>query len=143
MDGDISFLFPFHFDKREELDTSKPFQQNIEPWFGFDITTGTIARDVNSVHDESETSEISGSFAQDTSVSLKLKFDEESESGVTQGVADSQVQRFEFLSYNEEDLLDWDAAIITPPPRPSGTIRIKLRYKGRSKPFPIEGFWEE
>ncbi len=54
-----------------------------------------------------------------------------------------QAQRLTFPSYNEEDILNWDAAILTPPPRPSGTICVKLKYKGRSKPFPVENFWEE
>ena len=54
-----------------------------------------------------------------------------------------QEQRLAFPSYDEEDLLNWDPAIVTPPPRRSGTIRVKLKYKGRSKPFPIENFWEE
>ncbi len=54
-----------------------------------------------------------------------------------------QDTRFTFLSYHEEDLLDWDAAITTPPPRRLGTVRVKLKYKGRSKPFPVENFWEE
>lgn len=52
-------------------------------------------------------------------------------------------QRFTFLGYDEEDLLNWDVAITPPPPRRSGTIRVKLIYKGRSKPFPVENFWEE
>ena len=52
-------------------------------------------------------------------------------------------QRLAFPVYDEEDILNWDAAIITPPPRPSGTIRVRLIYKGRSKPMPIENFWEE
>ena len=56
---------------------------------------------------------------------------------------DKQEQRFTFLSYHEEDLLDWNAAITPPPPRRSGTIRVKLIYKGRSKPFPVVNFWEE
>ena len=52
-------------------------------------------------------------------------------------------QRLAFPVYDEEDILDWDAAIVTPPPRPSGTIRVRLIYKGRSKPMPVENFWEE
>ena len=52
-------------------------------------------------------------------------------------------QRLAFPTCDEEDILDWDAAIITPPPRPSGTIRVRLIYKGRSKPLPVENFWEE
>ena len=54
-----------------------------------------------------------------------------------------QKQRLACSSYDEEDILDWDAAILTPPPRPSGTIRVRLIYKGRSKPLPVEDFWEE
>ena len=53
-------------------------------------------------------------------------------------------QRFAFLDYDEDDLLNWDFAITPPPPpRRSGTIRVKLIYKGRSKPFPVDNFWEE
>ena len=54
-----------------------------------------------------------------------------------------RTQRLPFPAYDEADLLNWDAAIVTPPPRRSGTIRVKLKYKGRSKPFPIETFWEK
>ena len=56
---------------------------------------------------------------------------------------EKQKRHHAFPSYNEEDILNWDAAILTPPPRPSGTIRVKLKYKGRSKPFPVENFLEE
>ncbi len=61
----------------------------------------------------------------------------------TNTTSEKQEQRLVFLLYDEEDLLDWDTAITTPPPRQSGTIRVKLVYKGRSKPFPVENFWEE
>ncbi len=54
-----------------------------------------------------------------------------------------RTQRLAFPTYDEEDLLDWDAAIVTPPPRPLGTIRVRLIYKGRSKPIPVENPWEE
>ena len=54
-----------------------------------------------------------------------------------------QKQRLAFPVYDEEDILNWDAVIVTPPPRPSGTIRVRLIYKGRSKPMPVENFWEE
>ena len=57
--------------------------------------------------------------------------------------SEKQQQRPAFPVYDEEDILNWDAAIVTPPPRQSGTIRVKLKYKGRSKPFPVENFWEE
>ena len=53
-----------------------------------------------------------------------------------------QKQRLAFPTYDEADILDWDAAIVTPP-RPSGTIRVRLIYKGRSKPMPVENFWEK
>ncbi len=38
-----------------------------------------------------------------------------------------------------EDILDWEARIKTAPPRPSGKLRVKLRYVGRSKPSGEEG----
>lgn len=41
-----------------------------------------------------------------------------------------------------EDLLDWDAHIETPPPpRRSGTIKVRFQYVGRSKPIPIDDPW--
>ena len=58
-------------------------------------------------------------------------------------ISEKQTQRLAFPVYDEEDILNWDAAIVTPPPRQSGTIRVKLKYMGRSKPFPVENFWEE
>lgn len=36
------------------------------------------------------------------------------------------------------ELLDWEASIETPPVRPSGTVRARLRYQGRGKPIPID-----
>ena len=48
-----------------------------------------------------------------------------------------------FPSYNEEDILNLDAVIITPPPRESGTIRVKLTYEEPSKPIPVEDPSEE
>ena len=56
---------------------------------------------------------------------------------------EKQKQRLAFPVYDEEDILDWDATIVTPPPRTSGTIRVRLIYKGRSKPMPVENPWEE
>ncbi len=54
-----------------------------------------------------------------------------------------QKQRLAFPVYDEEDILNLDAVIVTPPPRESGTIRVKLIYKGRRKPLPVENPWEE
>ena len=39
---------------------------------------------------------------------------------------------FKTIEEKEENL------IIEAPPRPSGTVRVKLKYKGRSKPIPME-----
>ena len=51
-----------------------------------------------------------------------------------------QKQRLAFPVYDEEDILNWDVAIVRPP-RPSGTIRVRLIYKGRRKPMPVEDPW--
>lgn len=37
-----------------------------------------------------------------------------------------------------DDYLDWDTHIAIPPPRPKGTIKVKLVYAGRRKPLPID-----
>ncbi len=36
------------------------------------------------------------------------------------------------------DILDWDFRAEPPPPRAHGTIRVRLKYLGRSKPIPVE-----
>ena len=54
-----------------------------------------------------------------------------------------QKQRLAFPVYDEDDILDWDFTITPPPPRRSGKIRVRLIYKGRSKPMPVEDPWEE
>ena len=53
------------------------------------------------------------------------------------------MQRLAFPVYDEEDILNLDAVIVTPPPRRSGTIRVKLIYEEPSKPIPVENPWEE
>ena len=143
INGNINFLSPVSFDGIEKLDTSKSFQQNAETWFEFDSAAGMMIGSLIFPVREVEIPEIPEPSTRNTSISLELNFEEEIGSGVTQELLDAPVQPFDFLSYTEEDLLDWDAAIITPPPRPSGTIRVKLKYKGRSKPLPVETFWEE
>jgi hypothetical protein len=35
------------------------------------------------------------------------------------------------------DRLDWDACLDTPPPRRSGTIKVRLNFLGRGKPLPL------
>lgn len=54
-----------------------------------------------------------------------------------------QKQRLAFPIYDEEDILNLDAVVYTPPPQQSGTIRVKLIYEEPSKPMPVENPWEE
>ena len=54
-----------------------------------------------------------------------------------------QKQRLAFPIYDEEDILNLDAVVSTPPPRQSGTIRVKLIYEEPSEPIPVENPWEE
>jgi hypothetical protein len=37
----------------------------------------------------------------------------------------------------DPDVVDWDACLVTPPPRPQGTIQVQLTYAGRSRPVPL------
>lgn len=39
---------------------------------------------------------------------------------------------------SEEDVEKDDVIIPTPPPRRSGTIKVRLKYGGRSKPIPVD-----
>ena len=103
--------------------------------------TTTIGKDIIFFLSEEEL-KISKPSVQDTAVSLQLRFEEKIESGITQEFAGTQQQDLAFPSYSEEDILNWKVAIEVPPSRPSGTIRAKLKYKGRSKPIPIENPWE-
>lgn len=56
---------------------------------------------------------------------------------------EKQKQRLAFPVYDEEGILNWDADIVTPPPRQSGTLRVKLIYEEPSKPIPVEDPWTE
>lgn len=56
---------------------------------------------------------------------------------------DKQAQLPTFPFYNDEEILNIDAVIDIPPPRESGTIRVKLIYEEPSKPMPVENPWEE
>ena len=58
-------------------------------------------------------------------------------------ISEKQTQRLAFPVYDEEDTFNLDAVIVTPPPRQSGTIRVKLIYNGHNKPIPAEDPWEE
>lgn len=50
-------------------------------------------------------------------------------------VSDSSAEELALTA--DTDVLDWDACIETPPPRPQGTIRVQMTYAGRSRPVPI------
>ena len=54
-----------------------------------------------------------------------------------------QKPRLAFPSYDEEDILNLDAVVYTPPPQQSDTIRVKLIYEEPSEPMPVENPWEE
>ncbi|HCO96002.1 MAG TPA: hypothetical protein DIU00_19030 [Phycisphaerales bacterium] len=46
------------------------------------------------------------------------------------------------ISVEDQDLLEWDVHIETPPPpHRSGTIKVRFKYIGRSKPIPIDDPW--
>ena len=137
-----NFLFPVPFDGMEKLDTSKPFQQNAEIWSELDSTAEMMIGNINFLVREVESIEIPEPSTRNTSTSLEVNFEEEIESGITQKFAETQQQRLAFPTYDEEDILNWDAVVVPPPPRRSGTIRVKLIYKGRSKPIPDEDPWE-
>ena len=135
-------VFPSLFNEVEKPDTSKFSQQNMKIWSGLGTTVAVIFGSAIFLLGESETSNIPEPAVRNTSASIELNFGEEIESRVTQKFAETQQQRLAFPTYDEEDILNWDAVVVPPPPRRSGTIRVKLIYKGRSKPIPDEDPWE-
>ncbi len=62
---------------------------------------------------------------------------------MTQELTDTRKKLSPFPFYEEEDILNLDAVIFTPPPLESGTIRVKLTYEEPGKPIPVENPWEE
>lgn len=106
----------FLFTEGEKSDTSKLFWQSTEVLLKFAYPTATIVESVSFPSGEEDKQQIPVS-------SLPQK-------------------RLAFPTYDEEDILKWDVAI-PPPPRPSGTIRVRLKFKGRRKPIPIEDPSEE
>jgi hypothetical protein len=42
---------------------------------------------------------------------------------------------------DDEEILNWDVVIPTPPPRSAGKIRVELRYAGRGRPLPVDDPW--
>ncbi len=135
-------VFPFPHNEAEQLDIPKPSQQNVKTGSGIGTTLSVIFGSAIFLLGGSGTPNIPEPQAQDTSASLKVSYGEEIESGVTQEFVNTQVQRLVPPTYDEEDVLNWDAVVVPPPPRRSGTIRVKLIYKGRSKPIPDDNPWE-
>lgn len=43
---------------------------------------------------------------------------------------------------SEEDMVDWDFHVESPPPRQKGTIKVHFHCKGRGKPLPVDDPWE-
>lgn len=97
----------------------------------------------NFLHGESGMFDIFEPREENTGASNELNFEQEIESEGTQEFADTQPQVPAFPFYNEEDILNLDAVIFTPPPVESGTLRVKLIYEEPSKPIPIEDPWKE
>lgn len=136
--GDMRFLIS----KREKPENLNALVQNAGAWAKPYSTAATIGGDIIILRDEVVNLKIPNSSAQYFSTSLGSRFEEEIGFAPTQDSADTPYQHLAFPSYDEEDILDWDVAIVSPPPRPSGTIRVKLKYGGRSKPLPIDNFGE-
>ena len=74
---------------------------------------------------------------------LKSRCGEEIGAAITQQFAYAQQPGPPFPSYEEEDVMNWEAAIGTPLPRPSGAIRVKLKFTRRGKPIPVGDLWED
>ena len=134
-------IFPSLYDEIEKVDTSRHFKENIGSWSEFGFTAEMMVGSIISVR-ELETPEIPEPSTRNTSASLELNFGGEIESGVTQEFAGIQPQVPAFPFYNEEDILNLDAVIDTPPPRLSRTIRVKLIYEEPSEPIPVEDPWK-
>lgn len=133
---------PFSHNEAEQLDIPEPSQQNVKTRSGIGATLSVIFGSAIFLLGGSGTPNIPEPRTEDTSASIKVSYGEEIESGVTQEFVNTQVQRLAPPIYDEEDVLNWDADVVPPPPRRSGTIRVKLIYKGRSKPIPDENPWE-
>jgi hypothetical protein len=42
------------------------------------------------------------------------------------------------VSADSEDVLDWDVWLEAPPPRPGGTLSVRLEFAGREKLAPVD-----
>ena len=104
------------FAEGEKSDTSKLFWQSTEVLLKFAYPTATAVESVSSPSSEEDKQQIP--------------------------VPSLPQKRLAFPTYDQEDILKWDVST-PPPPRPSGTIRVRLKFKGRRKPIPIEDPSEE
>ena len=127
----------------DKSDVSQQLWQDADIFSALGFTTRTTLEGIAPSFRVREKPEIFRVSTQNTSVSRKLSFAEKIESGITQELADTQPQVPAFPFYNEEDILNLDAIIFTPPPIESGTLRVKLIYEEPSKPVPIEDPWKE
>jgi hypothetical protein len=127
----------FPIDEVKRLNTPTYFWYNIDPFPRSDFTVGTIDESISYPFSGWINPNISKLSTQNTSVSRESRFEEEVAYDMTHELADIQQERLAPPTYDEEDVLNWDVAI-TPPPRPSGIIRVKLKFKGRKKPMPID-----
>ena len=140
IEEDVRFLSS----EQEERKTVKPSGQDTWKLIALCVTAATMSSDITFLSGDGEKPKIPNSSAQELSTSHGLRFEEEIEPVLTQVSSDTRHQHhLAFPSYDEEDILVWDTAIVTPPPRPSGSIRVKLKYRERSKPIPIEDPWAE
>ena len=138
-----SIIFPPPFDEVEKPDMLRFFWQNMRVPPEVNSTPGTIVENISYPFGGWKNPEISEPPTQNTSTSLELSFEEKVASGMAQEFAETEQQMPAFPFYNEDDILNLDAVIATPPPRQSGTIRVKLIYEEPSKPIPVQNPWEE
>ena len=127
----------------ENLKTANAFVRDASTSVELRPTTIRIGENVNLLRCGGEKLKFPSPSVQSTGASRQFSFSEQIESRMTQKFVYPRQQHLAFPSYKEEDILNWDVSIVTPPPRPSGTIRVKLKYKERSKPIPIENPWAE
>ena len=135
-------IFFSSFDKVETPNDSQIFWQPTEVLSEFRFTTGITIEGITPSFGVGKTPEISGFSTQNASAPRELSFEEEIESGTTQEFSDARQQLPAFPFYEEEDILNLDAVIVTPPPQLSRTIRVKLIYEEPSEPIPVEDPWE-
>lgn len=135
-------IFFSSFDKVETPNDSQVFWQLTEALSEFHFAAGTTIEGIIPSFGVKEKPRISEVSTQNTSTSRGLNFNQDIESGVTQEFSDARQQLPAFPFYEEEDILNLDAVIVTPPPQLSRTIRVKLIYEEPSEPIPVEDPWE-